>query len=399
MRLSRRVAEIEESATLAISEKAAKLRAQGVDVLSLSAGEPDFDTPAHVREAAIEAIRKGHTKYTASSGILPLRQAVAKKYEREFGWSYDPSQVLISTGCKHSIYNALHAILDPGDEALIPAPYWVSYPEMVKTTGARPVLLGTEEAEGFKLRPESMQAAITPRTKVVILCSPSNPTGIVYTEGELRAMAEVLEKTSLWVISDEVYEKMVYGSARHVSIATVMPKMRERTIVVNACSKTYAMTGWRMGFMVGPKEVVSGAAKIQSQSTSNATSIAQYAALAALEGDQSCVAAMREEYARRREFVVRRLRAIPGLTCAEPWGAFYAFPNVTGLFGRRSQDRILRSSSDVGEALLEYAHLAVVPGGPFGSDRHIRISYAASIEALGRAMDRLERFVKELSGP
>lgn len=397
MKLARRVSEIEESATLAISEKAAKLRAQGMDVLSLSAGEPDFDTPEHVKQAAVEAIRKGRTKYTASSGILPLRQAVAKKYHSEYGLSYDPSEVLVSTGCKHSIYNALHALLEPGDECLIPAPYWVSYPEMVKTTGAKPVILPTEESEGFKLRPETLRAAITPRTRALILCSPSNPTGLVYAEEELRAMAAVLGKSDLWVVSDEVYEKMVYGAARHVSIATLGPEMRGRTIVVNACSKTYAMTGWRMGFMVGPKEAIAGAAKIQSQSTSNPTSVSQYAALAALEGDQSCVGVMREEYARRREFVLRRLRAIPGVTCLEPWGAFYAFPNVSALYGRRCRGREIRTSADFGEALLEHAHVAVVPGGPFGSDRHVRISYAASIEALGRALDRIERFVKELS--
>jgi aspartate aminotransferase len=396
MNVSRRVQEIEESATLAVTERAARLKAEGVDVLSLAAGEPDFDTPEHIQQAATDAMKKGLTKYTASSGILPLRKAVAKKYEREMGLVYDPSQALISTGGKHSLFNVLHAVLDPGDECLIPAPYWVSYPEMVKTTGARPVILPTDEASGFKLKPDAIRKAVTPKTRAIVLCSPSNPTGIVYAEAELREMAEVLEKTDLWVISDEVYEKMVYPPARHVSIATVTPKMRERTVIVNSCSKTYAMTGWRVGFMVGPKPVLAGAAKIQSQSTSNPNSIAQHAALAALEGDQTCVATMMAEYARRREVVVRRLRAIPGLSCAEPWGAFYAFPNVSALYGRSAKGRKIDSSGAMGEALIEQAHLAVVPGGPFGSDAHLRLSYAASTEALGKAVDRLERFVKEM---
>ncbi len=396
MNLSRRAMGVEESATLVVAEKAGRLKAQGVDVLSLSAGEPDFDTPEHIKQAAIDALRKGFTKYTSSSGILPLRQAVARKFENDLGIAYDPSQVLVSTGCKHAIYNALHALLDPGDECLIPAPYWVSYPEMVKTTGARPILLPTEEREGFKLRAETVRNALTPKTKAIVLCSPSNPTGIVYTEEELRELAEALEPTDVAIISDEIYEKMVYGSAKHVSIATVSRNMRERTLIANGCSKSYAMTGWRIGFLVGPKDVIAAAGRIQSQSTSNATSIAQYAALAALEGDQACIPAMRAEYGRRREYIVRRLRAIPRIECAEPWGAFYVFPNVSSLFGRSYRDRRIRSAADLAEALIDHAYVAVVAGEPFGSGSHIRLSYAVSMEVLGRALDRLETFVREM---
>lgn len=396
MKLSRRALEIEESATLAVSEKAARLKAQGIDILSLSAGEPDFDTPEHIKQAAVDALKKGYTKYTSSSGILPLRQAVARTCERDLGIAFEPSQVLVSTGCKHAIYNALHALLDPGDECLIPAPYWVSYPEMVKTAGGRPIILPTEEREGFKLRAETVRKALTPKTKVLILCSPSNPTGIVYTEEELRKIAEVLEPTDVAVVSDEIYEKMVYGTAKHVSIATVSRAMRERTLLANGCSKTYAMTGWRIGFLIGPKDVVAAASKIQSQSTSNATSIAQYAALAALEGDQSCVSAMRAEYERRREYVLRRVRAIPGVGSTEPWGAFFVFLNVSGLFGRSYRDRAIRTPADFAGALIDSAHVAVVPGEPFGSASHVRLSYAASMDTLNRAFDRLEAFIREM---
>ncbi|MDP6957353.1 MAG: pyridoxal phosphate-dependent aminotransferase [Planctomycetota bacterium] len=395
-RLSKRVKEIKESATLAVTEKAALLKAEGVDVVSLSAGEPDFSTPPHIIQAAVEAMNQGHTRYTAGAGILSLREAVADKYKRESSVSYDPGQILISTGAKQSLFNVLHAILDPDDECLIPTPAWVSYPEMVKTTGAKPVFVPTSESSGFRMTPDQLKKALTPRTKALILCTPSNPTGAVYSEKEVQSLAEVLAGTDVHVISDEVYEKMVYGAGRHVSISTVSDEMRKNVIVVNSCSKTYAMTGWRIGFMAGPKEVIKAAAKIQTQSTSNANTIAQHAAVAAISGDQSCVDKMVLEYGKRREYVLSRLAAIPGISCTEPEGAFYVFPNISELFGREYQGKKVSSSATLSRLLLESVHLSVVQGDPFGSLEHIRISYATSMDRLEAGLNRLDGFVQDL---
>lgn len=394
--LSKRVREIKESATLAVTEKAALLKSQGVDVVSLSAGEPDFPTPPHIIDAAVEAMRQGHTRYTAGAGILSLREAVVEKYRKESGLVYDSSRVLISTGAKQSLFNVLHAILDPEDECLVPTPAWVSYPEMIKTTGARPVLVPMTESSGFRLSPEQLRAAITPRTRALILCTPSNPTGAVHSAEEIGAIADVLSETDIHVISDEVYEKMVYGSGKHISIATVSDEMAERAIVVNSCSKTYAMTGWRIGFMAGPKEVIQAAAKIQTQSTSNANTIAQHAAVAAISGNQSCVERMVAEYAKRREYVLDQLKGVPGVTCTEPEGAFYVFPNVSALFGRTWNGRTLKTSGEVAAALLESVHLSVVQGDPFGSDEHVRMSYATSMDRLEEGLNRFDRFVRGL---
>lgn len=394
--LSKRVREIKESATLAVTEKAALLKSQGVDVVSLSAGEPDFPTPPHIIDAAVEAMRQGHTRYTAGAGILSLREAVMEKYRKEAGLEYDPSRVLISTGAKQSLFNVLHAILDPEDECLVPTPAWVSYPEMIKTTGARPIRVPMTESSGFRLSPEQLRAAITPRTRALILCTPSNPTGAVHSAEEIGALADVLSETDIHVISDEVYEKMVYGSGKHISIATVSDEMAERAIVVNSCSKTYAMTGWRIGFMAGPKEVIQAAAKIQTQSTSNANTIAQHAAVAAISGNQSCVERMVAEYAKRREYVLDRLKSVPGVTCTEPEGAFYVFPNVSALFGRAWNGRTLKTSGEVAAALLESVHLSVVQGDPFGSDEHVRMSYATSMDRLEEGLNRFDRFVRGL---
>lgn len=395
-RLSKRVEEIKESATLAVTEKAALLKSQGVDVVSLAAGEPDFSTPPHIIQAAVEAMNQGFTRYTAGAGILPLRESVAEKYRKECGSQYDPGQILISTGAKQSLFNVLHAILDPEDECLIPTPAWVSYPEMVKTTGAKPVFVKTSEENGFRMTPEQLEQSINPKTKALILCSPSNPTGAVYSEQEVRDLSEVLSGTGIHVISDEVYEKMVYGAGRHVSISTVSEEMRERVIVVNSCSKTYAMTGWRIGFMAGPPKVIKAAAKIQTQSTSNANTIAQYAAVAALSGDQSCVDEMVLEYGKRREYVLSRIAALPGVSCSEPEGAFYVFPNVSGLFGQSFQGKKISSSAELSKLLLESVHLSVVQGDPFGSEDHIRISYATSMDRLEEGLNRFDGFVQDL---
>ncbi len=394
--LSRRASEVEESVTLAMTEKAARLRAEGVDVVSLTAGEPDFDTPEHIKEAAVDALRKGFTKYTPATGLPALRKAVARKFERDNGLAYDPSQVVVSCGAKHSLFNVILAVLEEGDEAIVPAPYWVSYPEMVKCAGAKPVIVRAAEKDGFKITPAMLEEAVTPRTKLLLINSPSNPTGMVYTAGELRALADVAVRKDLLILSDDIYEKLCFG-VPFASIASAGPEVKERTVVVNGASKAYAMTGWRIGYAAGPGEIMSAVGRMQSQSTSNANSIAQYAAIAALEGDQSCVEKMRQEYAKRRDFIVGRLRAIPGVACGEPRGAFYVFPRVAALYGKRHQGRPVSGSAAFAEALLERAHVASVPGSGFGDDGHIRLSYATSMEKIREGLDRLEKFVRELA--
>lgn len=395
--LAARTREVSESTTLAVAERAAALRAQGVDILSFAAGEPDFDTPEHIKQAAVEALSKGLTKYTPSSGIPPLRAAIAEKLRRDQGLAYEPAQVLVSCGAKHSIYNALHAILDPGDEAIISSPYWTSYPEMVKTADARPVIVPTDEKSGFKLDPDRLAEAVTPRSRVLIHCSPVNPTGGVYSRGELEGLARVALDRGLYVISDEVYEKLIYGATPHLSVASLGAEFAERTIVVNSCSKTYSMTGWRIGYAAGPRDVIDGAAKIQSQSTSNPTSISQYAALAAFQGDQSFLAGWVAEYRRRRDAIVKLIREIRGLAVIEPDGAFYVFPRVSALFGRAWKGKPLRTSLDVAGFLLEEARIAVVPGSGFGSDDHIRISYATSMDKIKEGMARFAKAVQSLA--
>jgi aspartate aminotransferase len=394
--LSRRASEVEESITLAMTEKAAKLRAQGVDVVSFTAGEPDFDTPEHIKQAAIDALAKGFTKYTAATGLPALRKAVAEKFRRDNSLSYDPSQIVVSCGAKHSLFNVILAVLEEGDEAIIPAPYWVSYPEMVKCAGAKPVIVQATEKEEFKVNPDKLRGAITPRTKLLLLNSPSNPTGMVYTADELKALADVAVEKDLLVISDEIYEKLCFGIP-FASIAALRPGMMERTVVVNGASKAYAMTGWRIGYAAGPREIMSAVGRMQSQSTSNATSIAQYAVIAALEGDQSCVEKMRQEYAKRRDYIVGRLRAIPGITCGEPRGAFYVFPRVAALYGKKHQGKPVSGSAAFAGALLDDAHVGTVPGSGFGNDEHIRLSYATSMEKIREGIDRLEKFVRDLA--
>ena len=394
--LSRRASEAEESVTLAITAKANQMREQGIDVISFSAGEPDFDTPEHIKKAATDALAKGHTKYTPASGVPALRKSIAAKFLRDNGLTYDPAQIVVSCGAKHSLYNVMQAILEEGDEAIIPAPYWVSYPAMVKCAGATPVIVNTQEKNGLKMTADELRKAITDRTKCLILCSPSNPTGMVYSEAELKAVAEVCIEKDLLVISDEIYEKLVFG-VPFASIATVAPKLREKCVVVNGASKAYAMTGWRIGYAAGPREIMTAVGRMQSQSTSNATSIAQYATIAALDGDQGCVETMRVEYAKRRDYIVGRLRKIPGVACGEPQGAFYVFPRVSALYGKKHQGKPITGSVVMAETLLERAHIAVVPGSGFGADDYIRFSYATSMEKIEKGIDRLDQFVKELA--
>lgn len=385
--LADRTKVIQPSMTLALSSRAKALKAEGVDVCDFTVGEPDFNTPAHIREAAKRALDEGKTKYAPAGGVPQLRVLIAEKLARENGLAYTPEQVIVSTGGKQAILNTLLAILGPGDEALIPAPYWVSYPEIVRLCRATPKFLPTDERTGFKITPEQLEAAITEKTQALILNSPSNPTGAVYTRAELAALAEVLVARRIPVMADEMYEKLIYDGEKHVSIGSLGEPIFSLTITSNGFSKAYAATGWRLGYAAGPQHVIKAAIDIQSHTTSGATTFAQYGAIAALEGPQDEIEAMRREFERRRNRMVECLSAIPGLSCSKPQGAFYVFPNIAALgldsltFSRR---------------LLEEEHVAIVPGAAFGSDANIRFSYASDMATIEKGMERLARFVRSL---
>lgn len=394
--LADRIKALAPSPTLAIQAKAQAMRAQGIAVVSFSAGEPDFDTPERIKEAAIRALRSGRTKYTDPAGILELREAVCRKLKRDNGLDYEPADVLISCGAKHTLYNLAVALLNPGDEVLIPAPYWVSYPEQVKLVGAIPVPVPTEETAGFQVDPARLSAAITPRTRALVLNSPNNPTGAVFAPPVLGAVGELAVKHDLLVISDECYEALTY-EGRHVSIASLGAEIKARTVVVNTCSKAYAMTGWRIGYAAGPRALIKTMGDVQSQVTSNPASIAQWAAVEALGGPQDEVQKMAGEFDQRRRVMIQGLNAIPGVSCVMPGGAFYAFPNVAGLFGRRWQGRPIRGSADVTAFLLEAARVAVVPGLDFGSDAHIRLSYATGLGTIKEGLARMDTAIRSLA--
>jgi aspartate aminotransferase len=387
---------IKPSVTLAIAAKAGKLRSEGIDVVNFSAGEPDFDTPDHIKAAAVEALRKGMTKYTDVKGIEPLRAAIAHKYEREHELSYRKEDVLVSCGAKHSIYNVLQAIVNPGDEILIPAPYWVSYSDMALLAGGVPKLIQTNEATGFRITAEQLEAAVTAKTRVFVLNSPCNPTGASYDKDELLAIARVLEKHNCLVIADDIYEKIVYDDFQVHNIVALNPALRDQTVIINGVSKTYAMTGWRIGYAIGPADIISAAAKIQSQSTSNPTSIAQAAALEAISGPQIEVGRMVREFKQRRDVIVDKLNALPGIHCLKPQGAFYVFPNVSNLLGRMANGKKLASPCDFADYLLEEAKVAVVPGEDFGSKEHIRFSYATALEDIEKGCKRIAAAVGKL---
>ena len=395
--LGRRARALKPSATLAVDARAKALIASGVDIVNLTAGEPDFPTPPDPSQGGIDAIREGFTKYTPNAGIAELRSAIATKLRDDNGLEYRAEQVIVSNGAKQAIYNALMVLLDPGDEVLIPTPSWVSYPEMVRLADGVPVLVDTEPA-GYRLDAETLAAAITERTKVILLNSPNNPTGVVYSDAELRRIAELAVERDLYVISDEIYEKLVYGE-EFVSIASLGPEILARTITVNGFSKAYAMTGWRMGYAAAAPALVEGMANLQSQCTSGASAISQRAALAALRGDQAPLEAMRVEYDRRRRYVAERLASMPGVHLDQvPQGAFYIFPRVSDLYAGRAGRAALGGSMEFAERLLEQARVAVVPGLPFGSDNHIRISYSDSLERLTEGMNRIDAFVTALAG-
>jgi aspartate aminotransferase len=394
--IAKRAQSIKPSPTLATAAKAKSMKAQGMDVVDFGVGEPDFDTPENVKQAGIKAIQSGFTKYTPAGGTDELKEAVIEKFKKDNNLSYEKSQILISCGAKHSLYNIAEALFDPGDEVIIPSPYWVSYPDQVLLNDATPVIVETTEAEGFRLSARKLEKAIGKRTKALILNSPSNPTGLAYDKKTLEEIAAIAVKHGIYVISDEIYEKLLYDGFTHFSIASFNREIKDLTIVVNGVSKSHAMTGWRIGYAAGPKDVITAMANIQSQSTSNPCSISQKAALEALRGPQDFIRTMNVEFDKRRKYMVERLNRIPGISCLMPVGAFYAFPNVAKLYGKSIQGKIVKNSSDLAAYLLEEAKVALVSGDAFGADPYIRLSYATSMENIQKGLDRIEKAMSAL---
>ena len=396
--IAERLGRVSPSQTIAISTKARALKAEGRDVIGLSAGEPDFDTPENVKQAAIRAIEAGDTKYTDVAGTLALRRAVAAKFKRDSGLDYAPDEIIVGTGGKQIIYNAMVATLNAGDEVIIPSPCWVSYPDIVALADGTPVIVPCGQNNGFKLRPEDLEAAITPKTKWFLLNSPCNPTGAAYTAAELKALAEVLLRhPHVWVFTDDIYEKLTYGDFTFATMAQVEPRLQDRTMTMNGCSKAYAMTGWRIGFAAGPKALIKAMDKLQSQSTSNTSSISQAAAVEALNGPQHTVAKMAEVYQGRRDLVVDMLNQAPGITCHRPEGAFYVFPSMNGCIGKTTAGgTVITNDETFVTALLEEQGVAAVHGSAFLYPGHFRVSYATSTEALRDACGRIQRFCEAM---
>jgi aspartate aminotransferase len=387
-KISRRAAALAPSLTLAIDSKAKAMKAEGQDVVGFGAGEPDFDTPQHIKDAAIKALNDGFTKYTPSSGIPELRQAIADKFKRENGLSYKPSQIIVSSGGKHSCYNVILATCEEGDEVIIPAPYWLSYPEMVKLAGATPIILPTTDQTEFKVTPEQLRGAITPRTRLFILNSPSNPTGSVYMPDEVKALGDICVEKGVLIMSDEIYEHLLYDGAVHKSVASFSPSHYDHTIIVHGFAKAWSMTGWRLGFLAAPEPIAKAIDAIQSHSTSNPTSFAQKGAVAALTGSQDHLKGWLAEYTRRRVYAWKKLNSIPGISCVNSKGAFYLFPNISKL-GLKSSEFCAR--------LLEAEKVAAVPGIAFGADDYLRISYATSLANIEKGLDRLDKFARSLA--
>lgn len=393
MILSEKMSNISSSPTLAIDAKFKKMKADGIDVVGFGTGEPDFDTPDHIKMAAINAITAGFTKYTPASGTMDLRKAVAQKLENDNGVTYAPTDIVISNGAKHALVNAFYAILNDGDEVLIPKPFWVSYPEMVRIAGGVPKFIETTEGTKFKFSAADFEAAITPKTKAIVLNSPSNPTGMVYSEEELKSIADVAVKHNIFVVSDEIYEKLVYGSARHVSIASFGEDIKKLTIIINGVSKSYAMTGWRIGYTASAPEIAKIISNVQSHASSNPCSISQAAALAAISGPQEMVEAMRQEFKVRRDYMVKRINSIPGVSCINPDGAFYVFMSIKDLLGKEIKGKVINNADEFCEWLLECSKVALVPGTGFGADGYVRWSYATSMQNIKEGLDRLEDFL------
>jgi aspartate aminotransferase len=394
--LSERARKIKPSPTLAIDSKAKSMKAAGIDVINFGVGEPDFDTPENIKEAAVRALKEGFTKYTAVGGIDSLKDAIIAKLAIDNGLSYKREEIIVSCGAKHSLYNIAQALYGPGDEVIIPSPYWVSYPDQVILNDATPVFVKTRESDSFTVRPEALAEHITPRTKALILNSPSNPTGMIYGRKALEKIGELAVRHNFHIVSDEIYEKLVYDGAAHVSIASVDEKVKEKTIVVNGLSKSHAMTGWRIGYAAGPAEIVKAMTNIQSQSTSNPNSITQKAAVEALTGPQDFIEKMRSEFDARRQYLVDELNRIDGISCIMPAGAFYAFPNTSQLYGKKFNGREIASSADLALYLLEEAKVALVPGSAFGDDAYLRLSYATSIGDIRRGVERIREALSRL---
>ncbi len=387
MDLSSNAVQITPSLTLAIDSKAKAMRAEGIDVCGFGAGEPDFDTPEHIKEAAIKALQEGFTKYTPSAGIPELRTAISEKFSKDNGIDYKPNQVIVSNGAKQSCFNAILACCEPGDEVIIPAPYWLSYPDMVKLVGAEPVIVQTKASNAYKMTAEEFENAMTPRTKMVIINSPGNPTGSVYTREELEALVEVALTEDIFILSDEIYEKLIYDDASHVSVASLSKEAYDLTITVNGFSKAYAMTGWRLGYLGAPESIAKVIDSLQSHSTSGPNSFAQKGAVAALKGSQQCVTDMRDEFNVRREYLYERLAAIPNVSTVKPLGAFYMLADISK-FGL--------SSTNFADRLLSKAEVAVVPGIAFGDDKTVRLSYATDLETIKTGLDRIEQFCRTI---
>ncbi|MFB9757685.1 MULTISPECIES: pyridoxal phosphate-dependent aminotransferase [Bacillaceae] len=391
MKLAKRVSALTPSTTLEITAKAQELKAQGYDVIGLGAGEPDFNTPQHIMDAAYQAMLAGHTKYTPTGGLATLKKEIISKLERDQQLSYEPTEVIVCNGAKHALYTLFQVILDEGDEVIIPTPYWVSYPEQVKLAEGVPVFVEGKEENEFKITPEQLKAAITEKTKAVIINSPSNPTGMIYSENELKALGEVCVEHNLVIVSDEIYEKLVYGDAKHVSIAQLSPELKELTVIINGVSKSHSMTGWRIGYAVGNKTLIKAMTNLASHSTSNPTSIAQYATIAAYQQPQDAVEEMREAFESRLNIIYDKLIQIPGFSCIKPQGAFYLFPNA-------QEAAVLAGYETVDEwtkALLEEEKVALVPGSGFGAPNNVRLSYATSLEQLEKALERIQAFMEK----
>ena len=394
MELSRKALQVSASPTLAIDAKFKAMKADGIDVIGFGCGEPDFDTPDNIKAAAIKAIEEGQTKYTPASGTLALKQAICDKLKRDNGLDYKPSNIVVSNGAKHSLLNAFNAIINPGDEIIVPAPYWVSYTEMIKMADGVPVIIETKEEDDFKFTAQQLRDAITPKTKALVLNSPSNPTGMLYGEAELREIAEIAVENDIFVVADEIYEKLIYDGKQHVSIASFNEEIKDRTIIINGVSKSYAMTGWRIGFTAANEAVTKAMANMQSHAASNPSSISQAAALEAYNGEQETVEEMRKVFEERRNYMVDRINSIAGVSCRKPEGAFYVMMNIKEVFGREICGKVINSSDDFCEVLLENSLVALVPGSGFGIEGYVRWSYATSMENIVKGLDRLEDFLK-----
>jgi aspartate aminotransferase len=396
---SERAAQVKPSPTLTLDAQAKAMKAEGRQIVNLSIGEPDFETPEHIKQAAIKAVADGFTRYTPANGILPLREAMSEKFKTDNGLDYSPDEIVVTNGGKHALYNAMQALFNPGDEVIIPSPYWVTYPPQVVLAGARPVIVGTRAEHGYVLQPEDLEKAITPRTKGIIINSPSNPTGMIYPEEALQKLADVLVRHPIWIISDDIYEKLLYDGTVFSNIPMCRPELKERTVICHAVSKTYSMTGWRIGFLAAPAKVAKTVTVIQGQMTSNPCSIAQKAALAALTGTQEPLLRMRNTFDRRRRLILELIGKIPCFSSHVPQGAFYVFPDVSKVFGTTLGGSVIKSSDDLAAALLRECEVASVPGSAFGEGNALRFSYAASEKDIIYGLERISRFLSPAGSP